>query len=250
MFFDATKSKPSPPLVRPIDDQEERESQRLWAPTAQAVKDRNHELATDEKTKIEDQQREEAARRASEGVEWRPRLFRRVKGGPGGPEEGEEDLEWIINAKMHVPPRFLHIGYEANVRSRDADTPEKQAEQIMAIFPIVKGQKPNQANAIPPRGSVSAPSEQPVPPTEAKGGNDDLIDFGQNEAPASQEPAAQATKAPAEKNDVEGMLKATGKEAADGPLIDFHEDMKKNIPVLKRSTTEGSDEIEFHDAEG
>jgi len=100
MFFDAMKSKPTAPLARPIEDQEERESQRLWAATAQAVKDRNHELATDEKTKIEDQQREDAAARAAEGVEWHPRLFRRVKGGPGGPEEGEEDLEWIINAKM------------------------------------------------------------------------------------------------------------------------------------------------------
>lgn len=45
-------------------------------------------------------QRDEAAKRAHEGVEWHPRLFRRVKGGPGGPEEGAEDLEWIINANM------------------------------------------------------------------------------------------------------------------------------------------------------
>lgn len=100
MFFNATRSKPSPPLVRPIDDQEERESQRLWKKTAKAVKERNHELATDEKTSIEDRQREEAAKRAQDGVEWRPRLFRAVKGGPGGAEEGEEDLEWIINATM------------------------------------------------------------------------------------------------------------------------------------------------------
>ncbi|EON96851.1 putative oxysterol-binding protein [Phaeoacremonium minimum UCRPA7] len=100
MFFNALRSKPSPPSVRPIEEQEERESQRLWQKTAQAVKDRNHELATDEKTKIEDMQRDEAAKRAQEGVEWHPRLFRRVKGGPGGADEGEEDLEWIINAHM------------------------------------------------------------------------------------------------------------------------------------------------------
>lgn len=100
MFFDATKSKPSPPQVRPIDDQDERESQRLWEMTAKAVKERNHEVATDEKTKIEDRQREEASARAQEDVEWHPRLFRRVKGGPGGPEEGREDLEWIINSTV------------------------------------------------------------------------------------------------------------------------------------------------------
>lgn len=100
MFFNATRAKPSTPLVRPIKDQEERESQRLWENTARAVKERNHELATDEKTKIEDRQREEAAARAQDGVEWHPRLFRRVHGGPGSHEEGQEDLEWIINANM------------------------------------------------------------------------------------------------------------------------------------------------------
>lgn len=99
-FFNAHRSKPSPPQVRPIEEQDEKESQRLWRKTAQAVKDRNHELATDEKTRIEDAQRDEAAKRAQDGVEWQPRLFRRVRGGPGGSEEGEEDLEWIINARL------------------------------------------------------------------------------------------------------------------------------------------------------
>lgn len=102
MFFDALRAKPTPPSMRPPDEQDERESQKLWQKTAMAVKDRNHELATDEKTRVENMQRDEAAKRTQEGVEWKPRLFRRVKGGPGGPEEGEEDLEWIINTKMFV----------------------------------------------------------------------------------------------------------------------------------------------------
>lgn len=100
MFFNAHHSKPAPPQVKPIDEQDEKESQKLWQKTTQAVKDRNHELATDEKSKVEDAQRDEAAKRAQEGVEWHPRLFRRVNGGSGGPEEGDEDLEWIINAQM------------------------------------------------------------------------------------------------------------------------------------------------------
>lgn len=66
----------------------------------QAIVARNHEAATDEKTKIEDRQREEAAKRAEDGVDWHPRLFRRVRGGPGNSEEGEEDLDWIINAEV------------------------------------------------------------------------------------------------------------------------------------------------------
>jgi hypothetical protein len=100
VLFNATKARHTPPIARPLEEQEERESQRLWYKTAQAVKARDHEVATDEKTKIEDMQRDEAAKRAEEGVEWRPRLFRPVRGGPGGSEEGEEDLDWILNANM------------------------------------------------------------------------------------------------------------------------------------------------------
>jgi hypothetical protein len=125
MFFDANKSKPSPPLARPIEEQEERESQRLWENTAKAVKERNHELATDEKTKIEDRQREEAAARAQDNVEWVPRLFRAVKTGPGGPDEGEDNLEWIINAHMLVlSPQSTPI-FATDILQRRFSTPRK-----------------------------------------------------------------------------------------------------------------------------
>lgn len=100
MLFDATKASHTPPTARPLDEQEERESQKLWYNTAQAVIARDHELATDEKSKIEDRQRDEAAKRVEEGVEWHPRLFRPIQGGPGGSEEGEEGLDYILNAQM------------------------------------------------------------------------------------------------------------------------------------------------------
>jgi hypothetical protein len=83
-----------------MEEQGERESQRLWHNTVQAIQARDHEAATDEKTKIEDRQRDEAAKRADEGIDWHPRFFRAIQGGPGGPDEGEEDLDWIINAQM------------------------------------------------------------------------------------------------------------------------------------------------------
>jgi hypothetical protein len=66
----------------------------------QALINKDHNTATIEKSKIEDEQRLDASKRADEGIDWRPRLFRRVHGGPGGAEEGEEDLDWIINAKV------------------------------------------------------------------------------------------------------------------------------------------------------
>ena len=100
ILFDATHAKHTPPSTRPIEEQGDRESQKLWQETAKAVVAMDHDAATDSKTKIEDRQREETANRAEHGVEWQPQLFRHVQGGPGGSDEGEEDLDWIINAEV------------------------------------------------------------------------------------------------------------------------------------------------------
>ena len=100
LLFNARGARETYPSVRPLAEQEERESQNLWQHVTAAVKNKDHNTATDEKFKIEDRQRAEAAKRADDGIDWRPRLFRPVQGGPGGSEQGEEDLDFIINAKM------------------------------------------------------------------------------------------------------------------------------------------------------
>lgn len=222
MFFNALRSKPSAPIARPIEEQEERESQRLWLKTAKAVKERNHELATDEKTKIEDMQRDEAATRANDGVEWNPRLFRRVHGGPGGEDEGEEDLEWIINAQI------------------DASTPQKQTEQILSIYPILEGQKSTSKHAIPPRGAAGMDVSTNGPSADQQ---DDLIDFGQREtAPSATGERPGAGSHHKSTDEIKSMLSATGAPAPGGPLIDFHQDMGKDLPRIKRTDTQGSHE--------
>ncbi|KAE8339128.1 hypothetical protein BDV24DRAFT_136759 [Aspergillus arachidicola] len=143
LLFNASTATHTPPQVRPIAQQGERESQRLWQTTVKALLERNHEVATDEKTKIEDRQREEAAKRANDGVEWHPKLFRRVQGGPGGADEGEEDLDWVINAQI------------------DAHNPELATKQILSIAPILEGQTESSQYQIPPRkeGHEAAPPD-------------------------------------------------------------------------------------------
>ncbi|PHH63876.1 hypothetical protein CDD82_1824 [Ophiocordyceps australis] len=215
MFFDATRSKPTQPQVRSITDQDERESQKLWEKTARAVKERNHEVATDEKTKIEDRQREEASRRTQDAIEWHPRLFRRVRGGPGCAEEGEEDLEWIINATID-----------------SSAPPEKQIEQILSIYPIIEGQTLSQHNTIPRRhaendSSVAAPVvATTVAPPSTLDGQESLIDFGSDVTPAQSHQQQQQSDV------IKDMLSTTGKQA-DGPLIDFAQEMKRDLPQSK-----------------
>ncbi|TQS39233.1 hypothetical protein Golomagni_00242 [Golovinomyces magnicellulatus] len=123
VLFNATSSQHTPPLVRPLEEQNERESQKLWFRTTQAIKERKHDVATDEKTRIEDMQRDEAAKRLECGEEWQPRLFRPVNCESDDLDEGLDDLDWILNAKI------------------DGPTAEIQVEQILAITPILPGQK-------------------------------------------------------------------------------------------------------------
>lgn len=100
LLFDATHAKHTPPKARPLEEQDERESQRLWHIVTEAVKQKDQDAATDEKARIENIQREEAAKRMSDGVDWHPQLFRAATNHHEGLGDGEEDLDWIINAKV------------------------------------------------------------------------------------------------------------------------------------------------------
>ncbi|KAL8869068.1 MAG: hypothetical protein Q9198_007985 [Flavoplaca austrocitrina] len=155
VLFNATHARHTPPSVRPLEEQDEGESQKLWHKTVIAIKEQNHEAATDEKTKIEDRQRDLAAQRQQSGTEWHPKLFRKVRGGPGGSEEGEEDLDWILAANI------------------DGPTPDAMAQQILSIAPILKGQ----ASQNTPNSSTKM-NTAATPPLPA---SNDLIDFGQSD---------------------------------------------------------------------
>jgi hypothetical protein len=167
--------------------------------------------------------------------------------------------------------------------SRDGSTPEKQTEQILAIYPILKGQKPNTRNVIPPRSSISGPSSHPSQAEEhpieqdglqqhgteqhpseprsaeppAAGVEEDLIDFGQNETqpPASKQPESKPEERPAidvhhkSTAEIQSLLSQTGSPAPGGPLIDFHQDLKTSLPAgIKRTDTAESND-EFVDAQ-
>ncbi|KAI9830554.1 MAG: hypothetical protein M1819_005512 [Sarea resinae] len=219
LLFNATHAKHTPPIVRPVEEQDDRESRKLWAKVVAALKERNHEVATDEKTKIEDMQRDEAAARADENLDWHPRLFRPVRGGPGGPEEGEEDLDWILNANI------------------DGPTPEAQTQQILAVEPIIQGQTRNKKFGIPPRSTHGdAGRSQTAPAAKEDAGN--LIDFSDdNQAPAP----GQTKQAPA------GKYSAGAPPGLQQPLIPTSSG--PGHETLVRQDTQTSELDEFVDAQ-
>jgi hypothetical protein len=139
--------------------------------------------------------------------------------------------------------------------SRDGSTPEKQAAQIMAIYPIVKGQKFSKENMIPPRASPSGQSTQSKEPASDGG---DLIDFGDDGSPYDTPQSSEQSlgeKPPLEPShkstsEIQKMLASTGTGNKEGPLIDFHNDMEKSLPSsVKRADSENESQDEFVDAQ-
>lgn len=128
VLFDTKTAVKTEPKVRPIEEQWEYESRKLWKPTIDALANRDHELATKEKFKVEDEQREKAKKRVEDGVEFHPKLFRSVS----ELEPDAEDLEYIIYKRFNLK-----------------DTPESLEQNVFDIAPIVPGQEFKEKFHIP-----------------------------------------------------------------------------------------------------
>jgi hypothetical protein len=119
-----------------------------------------------------------------------------------------------------------------------AAPPNKQADQIMAIYPVVKGQKPSQQNVIPPHSPSAKPAETATAQPVENHIDDNLIDFGDTPAPAKPEQPAKPQQ-PAlveevpKESEIKNLLSSTGKQA-NGPLLDFTNDLKKDLPSTQQ----------------
>ncbi|KAI9894297.1 MAG: hypothetical protein M1814_004151 [Vezdaea aestivalis] len=219
LLFDATHAQPSPPHVRPMDELGERESPKLWSKCVAALIDRNHDVATDEKTRIEDMQRAEAAKRAETGEEWHPKLFTQVNEVPEALKEGDEGLDWILKAKI------------------DGETPVARTEQILAITPILP--KNNRGPRPPPSKSVPQNPPTQTAPTPQTG---DLLDFGPSGTSAvPREPTSVPQSDPHYEKFPQGLQQPLLPSATSTPL-------KASPPVAARQDTDTDDVDEFYDA--
>lgn len=135
-FFDCSKATPLPPKVRDISEQADFESRKLWVEVTDALAERDHKVATDAKFEIEEQQREAAKKRAEDGVEFYPKLFRQLS-----IEEsalfGNEHLEFVF--------------YKDHALTHDAENrnPERMKEHIFEAVPFLPGQAFSKQFEIP-----------------------------------------------------------------------------------------------------
>lgn len=139
----------------------------------------------------------------------------------------------------------------------------------MAVTPIVQGQSRTEKNPIPPPHYRTESYTSTTSPTIATheqppAAGNDLIDFGQDEdnvpshIPADLH-AAQTLNNGQQQKDLEKTLRETSTErkTQGDSLIDFHQDLKKDLPslegqggALRRHDTDTSSLDEFVDAEG
>ncbi|GMG55737.1 unnamed protein product [Ambrosiozyma monospora] len=136
LFFDCDTATPLKPKVRDISEQGEFESRRLWEKVTDALAERNHEVATEEKYKIEDSQRLVAKKREADGVEFYPKLFRKLSVNESV-KHGNDVLEFVI--------------YKDNILNKDIrmHDPEALNEHIFEIAPFLPKQKFNPEFEIP-----------------------------------------------------------------------------------------------------
>lgn len=145
------------------------------------------------------------------------------------------------NVSIHSTCRLPARSPRLTLSSSDPSDVKKQTEQILAIYPILSGQKATAANPIPPRQTESAEAAAPAPKESLQ---NDLIDFGQSDAPS--EPPKPVAPELESTGEISSLLKSTGK-STEGPLIDFHHDLKKSVPAMSRSDTTSSNDV-FVDA--
>ncbi|KAG7196153.1 uncharacterized protein KQ657_000165 [Scheffersomyces spartinae] len=127
-FYDTNNSLTHKPKVRPEDEQAHNESRKLWGPTIKALARRNHTEATDEKFKVEDEQRSLAKKRIEDGVEFHPKFFQPITLS----DTTNEELEYIIYKKFDL--------------DNDPETLKNRLFEVMAFLP---GQTHDEKFAIP-----------------------------------------------------------------------------------------------------
>nr|AZQ56664.1 oxysterol-binding protein [Suhomyces bribrorum]AZQ56668.1 oxysterol-binding protein [Suhomyces bribrorum] len=128
VLYDTSKTITRRPSVRPIEEQFEYESRRLWKPTIDGLSKRDHNIATEEKFKVENEQRVKAKKRQEDGVDFHPKFFRPVERN----ETNISDLEYILYKNIDL-----------------SETPEKLTEAILDVAPILPGQEFEEKYQIP-----------------------------------------------------------------------------------------------------
>lgn len=74
-FLDVTQLHPASMKIKDLQEQDEMSSRKIWQKVSDAIRANDPNLAGVEKSKIENQKREEKAARDEQGIKWEPKYF-------------------------------------------------------------------------------------------------------------------------------------------------------------------------------
>lgn len=112
VFYDTSNAVVFSPSVKPFEEQLPHESRKLWDSTLKALAVNDQKVATDEKFKVEEEQRVKAKERAEKGEEFVPALFRK---------NADSEIPFVVNCDIDI----------AN------DSPESMKFKLNQLFRIV-----------------------------------------------------------------------------------------------------------------
>lgn len=95
VFWDADQNTREEIHVKPLEQQEEYESRRLWHNVATGIKTGNYDLASKDKSRIENEQRALRKQREQDGTEHVQRHFVRVP--------NDADYARLVVPSKHIP---------------------------------------------------------------------------------------------------------------------------------------------------
>ncbi|KAG0132968.1 hypothetical protein HOY82DRAFT_642002 [Tuber indicum] len=107
LLIDLDPLFPEPKTCPPPNAMLPNESRKMWEGVTEAIHARDYSRATQLKSEIEERQREKAAARAAEGVEWKPRFFEAPALAAGRPRlsvDGEKALKGLHTGDYKLEP--------------------------------------------------------------------------------------------------------------------------------------------------
>ncbi|CAZ82680.1 unnamed protein product [Tuber melanosporum] len=107
LLIDLDPLFPEPKTCPPPNAMLPNESRKMWEGVTEAIHARDYSRATQLKSEIEERQREKAAARAAEGVEWKPRFFEAPALAAGRPRlsvDGEKALKGLHTDDYKLEP--------------------------------------------------------------------------------------------------------------------------------------------------
>ncbi|CAK9435378.1 uncharacterized protein LODBEIA_P01050 [Lodderomyces beijingensis] len=111
LFYDANAQPSEHLIVKPIEEQEPTESRRAWEKVAEAIRKSDYNLIHEEKSKIENEQRELRKKERETGHQWHTRWF---------DQKDYSNPEGKTDTNLETPDPFTNLTNLANLSIHNA----------------------------------------------------------------------------------------------------------------------------------